>query len=411
MKYSIKLTILFIALLLFPSSPFTEQTYAWGGTSHQYLIEVATSYLENVVDDLDPYGERWPQLFIIYESQLKLGSIAPDREFGDSYDHVYHLDNPSNAPNKVRNWYESFKAHLITGNYSYAVWSAGVMSHYVADLCQPMHTDEVFKEDDTSQTGLSDGGHVLYERDTNSHIDEINFQAYTPVELQISVEQTTIDCAYFSNTFHDDLVETYWNGSFWTPWVESATTILLNYAAQRIADIIYTGILEVNVTLPDFTTLAINSEINIPNQLNQGSIYTGTITLTDWNGSPLDANIFITRTWVEYNEDNTSEETPASAGPFIVLYSHEETGIYTFELNISKPGTVYLEINIDKPNMISKTDVIELTIIEAELTTMDTSTSSSEHLTTTEQKTPSFTLFSVLLTTMIAVICVRKYKH
>jgi len=81
MKRLVKPAILFVMLLIIFSPPFTEQTYGWGGTSHQYLIEVATSYLENVVDELDPYGERWPQLFKIYESQLKLGSIAPDRKY------------------------------------------------------------------------------------------------------------------------------------------------------------------------------------------------------------------------------------------------------------------------------------------------------------------------------------------
>ena len=173
-------------------SPTHHEAVAWGGNSHQYLVVVAADYLNNVVDSLGINGERWPQLFQIYESEYKLGAVAPDRVFGDSINHIFHVDEPErypNAPNKVREWYESFKNHILTGNYSYAVWSAGVMSHYLLDLCQPMHTDEVDKEDDGSENG-GVSGHQKYEQDGNTKIDSLTFHNYTPILLSKSVEET-----------------------------------------------------------------------------------------------------------------------------------------------------------------------------------------------------------------------------
>ena len=84
----------------------------------------------------------------------------------------------------------------------------------------------------------------------------------------------------------------------------------------------------------------------------QGEKYSGIITITDWQNNPLDANIFITRTLVHYMEDNTTMNQTEYSDPFIVLYSHESTGIYTFELNITVTGNIDLEITVTKPNMI-----------------------------------------------------------
>ena len=67
------------------------------------------------------------------------------------------------------------------------------------------------------------------------------------------MQDATIDCAIFSNPFYDEIVEAYWNGSFWTPGVEAITTEVLNFAAKQFSNILYTAIKEVNITLPDFT--------------------------------------------------------------------------------------------------------------------------------------------------------------
>ena len=133
--HSIFLMTIVVIMVIY--SPTPVETAAWGGNSHQYLVVVAADQLKNVVDSLGINGERWPQLFQIYESEYKLGAVAPDRVFGDSTNHIYHVAPPNpytNAPNKVREWYDSFKSHIIAGNYSDAVWSAGVMSHYLLDI-------------------------------------------------------------------------------------------------------------------------------------------------------------------------------------------------------------------------------------------------------------------------------------
>jgi hypothetical protein len=364
-KFRTIFTILLLILLVV--APRINETEAWGGTSHYYIAVVGTLYLENVITGLGDNGERWLELFQVYESDLKLGSVAPDRVFRDFINHIYHIKGPSthqNGPNKVSEWYNSFKNHLLAENYSGAVWAAGVMSHYLADLCQPMHTDEVWKEDDGSENG-GISGHFKYESDVNAYIDSITFRNHTPMLLENTIKATAIDCAYFSNGYHDEVVETYWNGSFWTPKIIEITTELLNYAATTFANIIYTAIMEVNVTPPDFTDKAINVEVTIPTQIYQGTSYIGNITVSDWQGSPLDASVLITRTWFQYNigDNGTSEEEDGSLGPFIVPVSREKEGFYSFELNIAVNGTIELKITVEKLGMISKTESLEITVL------------------------------------------------
>ena len=383
-----------------------QKANAWGGNSHQYLIMVSTSYLENVVDTLGENGERWPQLFRIYESDLKLGSIWPDR-IGDSSNHVYHIDNPipqfTNTPNVVRRLYDLFKTHLLDGNYSGAVWEAGMMSHYIFDLCQPMHTASSGKEHDEYGPGEVDP-HWKYEQDVNAKIDEITFINHIPYLLEKSVEETTVDCAINSHPYYEDLVESYWNGSFWTSWVEEITTTMLNFAVSTFSNILYTAIMEVNISLPDFTPLAINLDVNIPTFLIQGEKYTGVVTTTNWQGDPLDVNIHITRTWRNYDEDNITEGNQEIFGPFIVLYSREEIGIYSFELNINITGSVDLEIEVSKPNMISKTEIRELMIMEPSHSSTASITSS-----VISSNTISFPVTFTLLS--IFIILSRQKRH
>ncbi|MFV2016570.1 MAG: hypothetical protein ACC656_14165, partial [Candidatus Heimdallarchaeota archaeon] len=137
--------ILLIIALLIPLGLFSNNTTeadAWGWYAHQSLPVVAAGFLKNT-NDLGEFGDRWADLFQIYESDLKLGGTYPDRVLGDSSNHVYHvLENVQmfkKTPDVVRLRYEAFKNKLITGNYSGAVFEAGVMSHYITDICNPMH--------------------------------------------------------------------------------------------------------------------------------------------------------------------------------------------------------------------------------------------------------------------------------
>jgi hypothetical protein len=225
--------------------------------------------------------------------------------------------------------------------------------------------------------------------------------------LSKSVEETTIDSALYSNNYHDDLVETYWNGSFWTPWVEETTTDLLNYGVRALSNMIFTAISELNVTLPDFTHLAINMNIEMATQIYKDTSHTGTIYLTDWQENPIDANIIISRSLVHYLEDNSSNGKANSTGPFIVLHSREGIGVYTFQVNISVTGTVELEFLVTKENMLSKYEVLEIFVDESEITSDPLSSESSS--TTTEVNTPSFSV-GLALMSLSGIIYVLKRR-
>jgi len=416
-----KQTLLLISLTLFSLNFFSAQmpvqpASAWGFTSHQHLAVVGASYIENVADQLGEYGSRWAQLFEIYESELKIGAIMPDSVFNDGQNHVYHFDTASlqNAPNVAKMWYNTFKADLTSGNYSGAVLDAGIMSHYIIDLCQPMHTDQKAKENDNQGPG-GVNAHVAYESlSVNTLIKTIVFNNHTPQLLTQSVEDTTIECATLSNIFYDEIVEAYWNGSFWIPGVEAITTEVLNFGVRIYSNILYTAIKEVNLTLPDFTPLAIKMSVDIDTQITQGIPTTGTILLTDWQNTSIDALVSITRSLITTLSDDQQNESD-SLGPFIVLTQHEDTGVYTFELFSSVEGIIRLEIRVSKSNMISKTEIFEITVLPAESTTSisestSTTTSTSNISTSEEQSTaPSFTL-PLLALTILTVFLVRKIR-
>lgn len=89
-------------------------------------------------------NERWRDLFLKYHATLLEGSKAPDEEFKDFKNHVCHpKDNFwGGAPKAASEWYRRTVRALAEQDWERAVWNAGVMSHYLADPCQPFHTGQ-----------------------------------------------------------------------------------------------------------------------------------------------------------------------------------------------------------------------------------------------------------------------------
>ena len=88
------------------------------------------------------HAEHWQRLFLKHATVLMQGAKAPDDEFKDFTNHVLHpRDNYwGGAPEKARSWYGHLVEALVKGDWSMAVWCAGVLSHYVTDPVQPLHT-------------------------------------------------------------------------------------------------------------------------------------------------------------------------------------------------------------------------------------------------------------------------------
>ncbi len=68
----------------------------------------------------------------------------PDTVFHDTYYHVYDVwgSKYGNAPKKVAEYYAKALRARKAGNWTAASRYVGIMAHYYADICNPMHTDQ-----------------------------------------------------------------------------------------------------------------------------------------------------------------------------------------------------------------------------------------------------------------------------
>jgi predicted flap endonuclease-1-like 5' DNA nuclease len=89
-------------------------------------------------------AELWRNLFLKWHATYFKGAKAPDAEFKDFKNHIVHpKDNFwGGAPKAAAEWYKRTVRALSEGDWEHAAWSAGVMSHYIADPHQPFHTDQ-----------------------------------------------------------------------------------------------------------------------------------------------------------------------------------------------------------------------------------------------------------------------------
>lgn len=107
------------------------------GTHHKLALD-ALNALEN------PNAEGWRRLFLKHAELYMQGSKAPDTEFKDFKNHVLHVRDGywGGALDKAEKWYAITVDALARGDWDEAVWSAGVLSHYVTDPVQPFHTGQ-----------------------------------------------------------------------------------------------------------------------------------------------------------------------------------------------------------------------------------------------------------------------------
>lgn len=106
--------------------------------THNKLALDALRHLES------PESEYWQRLFLKHADRYMEGSKAPDNTFKDFKNHVLHVRDGywGGALGKADEWYGALCAAIARGDWPEAVWSAGVLSHYVTDPIQPFHTGQ-----------------------------------------------------------------------------------------------------------------------------------------------------------------------------------------------------------------------------------------------------------------------------
>jgi hypothetical protein len=183
-----------LAMLLVSAIPFAvvlpmaQPAAAWGLQTHMFIVESA-------VDGISDTG--WADAFTYYLPELIAGSTTPDQAWQDWDNHLYYPDTGEyNAPNAAKLWFDYARANFSAGQWEKGFFAAGVMSHYFADPCIPVHTGPTFP------------GHSAYESDINENLG--SFELGTPSEsLVANVSQLVVDCATYSHQYYNQIVAAY----------------------------------------------------------------------------------------------------------------------------------------------------------------------------------------------------------
>ena len=105
------------------------------GTHQRFAID-ALSCLQSDA------GIRFAQWIARNYSHYLRGAIDPDVRFRDFHNHVIHVRDGfwGGAPRVAHQWYGRLQKHLRAERFPQAAHAAGVLSHYLTDVIQPLHT-------------------------------------------------------------------------------------------------------------------------------------------------------------------------------------------------------------------------------------------------------------------------------
>lgn len=110
-------------------------------THHYFAIDA----LANTESDA---GGRLGQILLRHHDRYLAGAKDPDTRFRDFHNHVVHVTDGywGGAPAKAIRWYERLQKLLAEDRWSEAAHAMGVLSHYVTDPMQPLHTAQSERE-------------------------------------------------------------------------------------------------------------------------------------------------------------------------------------------------------------------------------------------------------------------------
>ncbi len=235
MKKSSAVLILLILPLLttvaFLPMPHVD---AWGYQTHYFIVN-------NAVDNID--NNSWAQAFKYYTQELLSGSVAPDELWQDWDNHLYYPETGAgNAPASATKWYDFARANFTSENWEEGFFAAGVLSHYYADPCIPVHTDEWWE------------GRPAYEIDINKNLGEVTLT--TPSETIVTnVSLLVVDNATYSHQYYDMVFDAYPTGEdealATNSTIKTLTEDCLSMAVDGVLSLFYNLTLGLNA--PDVT--------------------------------------------------------------------------------------------------------------------------------------------------------------
>jgi hypothetical protein len=157
----------------------------------------------------------------------------PDTVLHDTYHHVYDIwgSTYGDAPSRVQTLYDETVQHLRNGDSAAASRSFGLLAHYYADICNPLHTDQC-----SAETAI----HSKYELAAQTYSDQPNKNSawvvpdgvrYVPNAAEEAQQAATSSHASYA------LLVSEFSAKGMDARVVAITTQSLNRAANDLADL------------------------------------------------------------------------------------------------------------------------------------------------------------------------------
>ncbi len=212
--------LILVFLLLFQ---FHGECLAWNTASHPYISQRAFSTLpEDMQRVLDPY------LDIILRA-----SVVPDVILMDWPNHELNILDPSSdrdaAPNRIASLCSEITKELGNEDRDLAkvAYYMGLLSHYLADINQPLHTDNSSAEESWI--------HPAFEMDVLKHQTEISLVS-TGTSFWVSPKEMTRATARRANAYYWPIIHAYTNGNGWKD-VKDIAALNFQRAVDDVHDI------------------------------------------------------------------------------------------------------------------------------------------------------------------------------
>ncbi|MEO1526698.1 MAG: zinc dependent phospholipase C family protein [Planctomycetota bacterium] len=172
--------------------------------THQCFAFDALSLIEGEA------GQRLRRWLVRHYRAYFRGAVDPDVRFRDFHNHVLHAREGfwGGAARVGERWYQRLRDHLRAERFRDAAHAAGVLSHYITDMLQPLHTASDRRESLV---------HRPMEWSVENCYDEImamRREMGLRVEIQLSsreswIGELMVEAARLSERRFDELVQRY----------------------------------------------------------------------------------------------------------------------------------------------------------------------------------------------------------
>lgn len=218
--------------------------FAWGFHTHRKIT----------ADSVRLMPESFKSRFKLQKNSFLKGSTDPDMLIKDFTNHVYYPDGShSSGMYRIKALYDN-AVTLISKNQSeeQIAYVLGLMSHYIADLNQPLHT--AGKKRDPNEGDY----HSKYETDVNKHLKNLVFPTvfFNPVT---SVENRVQKMTTEALRYYDEIGDSYRMGRGLAPLTKMSEK-QINESIQNVTDFWMGAFKSAGVNL-DSTTKTSNTDV------------------------------------------------------------------------------------------------------------------------------------------------------